>query len=58
MMCCMKYKPEYPYQDRISNEEILNCKDVFSANGAIIGQVEAALAETFQPHDVYTLCEE
>jgi hypothetical protein len=38
---------EYPYQGRISNEDITNCKDVFSADGAIIGQVEAALAESF-----------
>jgi hypothetical protein len=38
---------EYPYEDRINTDDIINCKDVFSSDGAIIGQVEAALAESF-----------
>lgn len=38
---------EYPYEGRISNDDIINCKDVFSSDGALIGQVEAALAESF-----------
>jgi hypothetical protein len=38
---------EYPYEGRISSDDIINCKDVFSSDGSIIGQVEAALAESF-----------
>jgi hypothetical protein len=38
---------EYPYEDRINSDDILNCKDVFSSDGTIIGQVEAALGESF-----------
>ena len=38
---------EYPYEGRINSDDIINCKDVFSSDGAIIGQVEAALAESF-----------
>ena len=38
---------EYPYEGRINSSDIINCKDVFSSDGAIIGQVEAALAESF-----------
>jgi hypothetical protein len=38
---------EYPYEGRISSDDIINCKDVFSSDGALIGQVEAALAESF-----------
>ena len=38
---------EYPYEDRINSDDILNCKDVFSSDGEIIGQVEAALGESF-----------
>ena len=32
---------EYPYEGRINSDDIINCKDVFSSDGAIIGQVEA-----------------
>ena len=28
---------EYPYEDRINSDDILNCKDVFSSDGEIIG---------------------
>jgi hypothetical protein len=38
---------EYPYEGRINSDDIINCKDVFSSDGAIIGQVEAALGESF-----------
>ncbi len=38
---------EYPYEGRINSDDIINCKDVFSSDGAIIGQVEAALSESF-----------
>ena len=38
---------EYPYEGRINSDDIINCKDVFSSDGTIIGQVEAALAESF-----------
>jgi hypothetical protein len=38
---------EYPYQSRITNDNIINCNDVFSSDGALIGQVEAALAGSF-----------
>ncbi|MDQ3873561.1 MAG: hypothetical protein M3258_08140 [Thermoproteota archaeon] len=38
---------EYPYEGRINSDDVINCKDVFSSDGSIIGQVEAALAESF-----------
>ena len=38
---------EYPYEGRINSDDIVNCKDVFSSDGAIIGQVEAELSESF-----------
>jgi hypothetical protein len=39
---------EYPYEGRINSDDIINCKDIFSSDGAIIGQVEAAaLSESF-----------
>jgi hypothetical protein len=38
---------EYPYEDRINSDDILNCKDVFSSDGETIGQVEAAFGESF-----------
>jgi hypothetical protein len=38
---------EYPYEGRINSDDIINCKDVFSSDGAIIGQVEAAFGESF-----------
>jgi hypothetical protein len=44
MKCTMS---EYPYEGRINSDDIINCKDVFSSNGAIIRQVEAALSESF-----------
>ncbi len=42
-----EYSVEYPYEDRINSDDTLNCKDVFSSDGEIIGQVEAALGESF-----------
>lgn len=38
---------EYPYEGRINSDDIINCKDVFSSVGEIIGQVEAAFGESF-----------
>jgi hypothetical protein len=38
---------EYPYQDKIRTDDIVNCKSVFSSDGAAVGEVEAALADSF-----------
>jgi hypothetical protein len=38
---------EYPYEDRINSNDIVNCKYVFSADGESIGKVEAAIGDSF-----------
>ena len=37
----------YPYDNKISNDDQINGKSVFSSDGASIGKVEAVLADSF-----------
>jgi hypothetical protein len=38
---------EYPYEDKIHSDDRVNYKTVYSSDGIKIGEVEAALADSF-----------
>jgi hypothetical protein len=38
---------EYPYEDKIHNDDRVNYKTVYSSDGIKIGEVEAAFSDSF-----------